>query len=76
MDEPDVNGDTPLDAAVEMDFVDLVQWLIDEKGASLNRVGRDHNTPFHGAISPAMITILLDRGAELQGFHYAHGVHD
>lgn len=64
VDDPDVNGDTPLCVAVELDLVDLVEWLIDEKGASVNRVGRDGSTPLHGATSHEMITILLKRGAE------------
>lgn len=62
--EPDVKGVTPLEVAVDRDLVDLVEWLVDEKGACVNRVGQDRSTPLHAATSCLMITTLLERGAE------------
>jgi len=59
------NGHTPLIAAAcHRDSQSLVVWLLEEKGADVNALSRDGNTPLHIASSPDVITALLDRGAD------------
>ena len=58
-------GHTALYAAVaSFKSVPLIAWLIDEKGADVNRKSGNGETPSHGARSLNILNALLDRGAD------------
>jgi ankyrin repeat protein len=58
-----MHQDTALFVAVCISLP-LVVWLLDEKGADVNGTVASGITPLHAAISPDIITALLDRGAD------------
>jgi hypothetical protein len=47
------------------DFTRLVEWLVDEKGASIHRTAYGGVTPLHWSSSPEVIPLLLARGADV-----------
>jgi len=58
-------GQTALYAAVaSFKSVPLIAWLIDDKGADVNRKAGNGETPAHGARSLHILNALLDRGAD------------
>jgi hypothetical protein len=63
----DFYGEIPLSAAVRsIKSLPLVVWLLDEKGADLNIPSIDYGgyTTLHRASSPAILSALMDRGAD------------
>jgi hypothetical protein len=59
----DMHQDTALFVAVCISLP-LVVWLLDEKSADVNGTVASGITPLHAAVSPDIITALLDRGAD------------
>jgi len=56
---------TPLYAAVyHRKSLPLVLWLLDEKGADVNRRTVYAQTPLHAAYILDVLNVLLDRGAD------------
>ena len=61
----DYDGITPLYAAVHhIKSLSLVLWLLDEKGADVNKKIYNGQTPLHGTCSLDILNALLDRGAD------------
>jgi ankyrin repeat protein len=75
VDEHDTCGTTLLYRAAEKDNTSLVEWLVDEKGASVNctreegpttlHMAKWGKTPLHVSKSPEMVSFLLARGADV-----------
>ena len=67
--EPDINGDTPLWQAAHFGFADVAQVLID-KGADVNAAGPANHCPLRRAIAKGhtnVVKLLLDNGADVSG---------
>lgn len=61
----DEDGNTPLyTAAYHLKNLALLLWLLNEKGADVNKRIFDGQTPFHGVRSLETLNALLDRGAD------------
>jgi ankyrin repeat protein len=63
--ETDEYGFTPLHGLAGEEHVEIAQFLID-RGAKVNAANDEGITPLHLATWPAMVTLLLENGADLE----------
>ena len=60
----DHKGYTPLFSIISMESLSLTLWLVDEKGADVNKRTWNGYTPLHAVRSLDILNTLLDRGAD------------
>lgn len=60
----DSSGETPLIAAVALQSVSLIKWLVNEKGADVHAADKHGYAPLHFADSLDAFNALLDCGAD------------
>ncbi|MEM6552606.1 MAG: ankyrin repeat domain-containing protein [Planctomycetota bacterium] len=59
--------------AVQLDRLDRVRALLDEDVSRVSARGGDGKQPLHYARSPAMVDLLVDRGADVNALDIDHG---
>ncbi len=67
--------EAPLYKVIQCDFLMLVTWLLEEKGADVNLRGLCAHTPLCVATSPEMVTVLLTHGASVTKPSVYYGGH-